>query len=247
MTDRLAEKRTVVTGAAQGIGRAITEAFLAEGAAVWAVDRNAATLAELESARPEAHTVVVDVCKADQVAELAARSAPIDVLVNCAGIVHHGSILDCSVEDLEATLDVNLVSMYRTISVFLPGMLERGGGSIINLASVLSSLSAVPSRFAYGTSKAAVIGLTKSVAADFIGRGIRANAICPGTIDTPSLQDRLAAFDDPAAARRTFVARQPMGRFGTPDEIAALAVYLASDESRFTTGTIHVVDGGMTL
>jgi 2-keto-3-deoxy-L-fuconate dehydrogenase len=247
MADRLSGKRAVVTGAAQGIGRAIAEAFLREGADVWAVDRNETTLAGLDAALPAAHTVVVDVCRADEVGALTAAVAPIDVLVNCAGVVHHGSILDCSVEDLESTLDANLVSMYHTISAFLPGMLERGGGSIINMASVLSSISAVPNRFAYGTSKAAVIGLTKSVAADYVGRGIRVNAICPGTIDTPSLHDRLAAFDDPEAAHRDFVARQPMGRLGTAEEIAALAVHLASDESGFTTGAIHIADGGMTI
>jgi 2-keto-3-deoxy-L-fuconate dehydrogenase len=247
MTDRLSGKRAVVTGAAQGMGWAITEAFLTEGAEVWAVDVNMTTLAELKTAFPRAHTMVVDVRDDDRVAELAVAAAPVDVLVNCAGIVHHGSILECSVDDLESMLDVNLVSMYRTISAFLPGMVERGAGSIINMASVISSVTGAPKRFAYGVSKAAVIGLTKSVAADYIGQGVRVNAVCPGTIDTPSLQDRLAAFDDPQAARRDFVARQPMGRLGSADEIAALVVHLASDESGFTTGAIHIADGGMTM
>ncbi len=247
MRDRLQEKRAVVTGAGQGMGRAITLAFLAEGAEVWAVDRNGATLAEVADAAPGVNTMVVDVSQSPDIAELADEVGGIDVLVNCAGIVHHGSILDCGPEDWDEALDVNVTSMYHTISAFLPGMLERGGGSIINIASVVSSVTGVPNRFAYGTSKAAVIGLTKSVAADFIGRGIRVNAICPGTVDTPSLQGRLAAFDDPEAARRDFIARQPMGRLGSPSEIAALAVHLASDESGFTTGAVHIADGGMTI
>jgi 2-keto-3-deoxy-L-fuconate dehydrogenase len=247
MTNRLPGKRAVVTGAGQGIGRAVSLAFLAEGAEVWAVDRNAAILGEVAEASRAVNTMVVDVTQTPDVAALADTVGGIDVLVNCAGIVHHGSILDCEPDVWHEVLDVNVTSMYRTISAFLPGMLERGGGSIINFASVISSVSGVPDRFAYGTSKAAVIGLTKSVAADFIGRGIRANAICPGTVDTPSLQDRLAAFDHPSAARRDFIARQPMGRLGNADEIAALAVHLASDESGFTTGAIHIADGGMTL
>jgi 2-keto-3-deoxy-L-fuconate dehydrogenase len=247
MTDRLRDKRAVVTGAGQGIGRAITLAFLAEGAEVWAVDRNDSTLAELAEAAPAVSTMVVDVRDTRQVTALAGAAGGIDVLVNCAGILHHGSILDCSPETWEEVLDVNVTSMYRTISAFLPAMLEQSGGSIINIASVVSSVTGVPNRFVYGTSKAAVIGLTKSVAADFIGRGVRANAICPGTVDTPSLEGRLAAFDDPETARRQFIARQPMGRLGSPNEIAALAVHLASDESGFTTGAVHVADGGMTI
>ena len=246
MSGRLDGKRTVVTGAAQGMGRAITAAFLAEGAEVWAVDRNAETLGELAETLPAAHTRVVDVRSQDQIAGLAAAAAPVDVLVNCAGIVHHGSILDCPPEALDEVLDVNVTSMYRTIRAFLPGMVEGAGGSIINMASVVSSVAGVPNRFAYGTSKAAVIGLTKSVAADFVDRGVRVNAVCPGTIDTPSLRDRLAAFDDPESALRDFVARQPMGRLGTAEEIAALVVHLASDESGFTTGAVHIADGGMT-
>ena len=247
MTDRLTGKRTMVTGAGQGMGRAIALAFLTEGAEVWAADLNRRTLAELETDAPAIHTVSVDVARTEEVASLAAAAGNIDVLVNCAGIVHHGSVLECTEAEFQQMLDVNVTSMYRTVKAFLPGMLERGGGSIINMASVVSSVAGLPNRFAYGTSKAAVIGLTKSLAADFTDRGIRANAICPGTVDTPSLHERIAAFDDPEAAREAFIARQPMGRFGTAEELAALAVYLASDESGFTTGAIHIADGGLTL
>lgn len=246
MAGRLDGKRAVVTGAGQGMGRAITLAFLAEGSEVWATDRNPQTLATLD-ASTAAHTRAVDVTKDDDVSRFASEAGAVDVLVNCAGIVHHGSILDCPPEAWEQTMDVNVTSMYRTIRALLPGMVERGRGSIINMSSVVSSVAGVPNRFVYGTSKAAVIGLTKSVAADFIGSGIRVNAICPGTIDTPSLGERIAAFDDPSAARQAFVARQPMGRFGTAEEIAALAVHLASDESGFTTGSVYIADGGMTL
>lgn len=243
MTDRLNDKRAVITGAGQGIGRAMVLAFSTEGAEVWAADLNEKTLATLA----DVHAMRVDVRSGDDVTALAEAAGEVDVLVNCAGILHHGSVLDCSEDTWQEVMDTNVTSMYRTIKAFLPGMLERGGGSIINLASVVSSVAGVPNRFAYGASKAAVIGLTKSLAADFIGSGIRANAICPGTVDTPSLQERIAAFDDPEGARRDFVARQPMGRFGAPEEMAALAVYLASDESAFTTGAVHIVDGGMTL
>ncbi len=247
MTSRLDNKRAVVTGAGQGMGRAIALALRSEGAEVWAVDINEATLADLAREVPAVRTVRADVRNRDDVAALANAAGDIDVLVNCAGIVRHGSILECTDDDWDEVLDVNLTSMYRTISAFLPGMLERGGGSIINFASVVSSVKGVPQRFAYGTSKAGVIGLTKSVAADYLEHGIRANVICPGTVDTPSLHERIAAFDDPEAARRDFIARQPMGRFGTPEELAALAVHLASDESAFTTGAVHIADGGMAL
>jgi 2-keto-3-deoxy-L-fuconate dehydrogenase len=229
------------------MGRAISLAFVAEGAEVWATDRNEAALAGLAAEAPDLKTLRVDVTVTKDVVALEATTGPIDVLVNCAGVVHPGSILDCPPDAWIETIDVNVTSMYRTIRAYLPGMLERGSGNVINIASVVSSISGVPNRFAYGTSKAAVIGLTKSIAADYIGRGIRANAICPGTVDTPSLRERLAAFDDPEQAERDFVARQPMGRLGIPEELAALAVYLASDESSFTTGAIHVADGGMTL
>lgn len=247
MTDRLAGKRAVVTGAGQGMGRAISLAFQAESAEVWAVDINEATLAALAGGHPPIRTGRVDVRRTADVRALADEIGPIDVLVNCAGVVHHGSILDCSESDFSDLMDANVTSMYRTVATFLPGMLSRGGGSIINMSSVVSSVAGLPNRFAYGTSKAAVIGLTKSIAADFVDRGIRANAICPGTVDTPSLRERIAAFDDPEAAEQAFVARQPMGRFGTAEELAALAVHLASDESAFTTGAIHIADGGLTL
>lgn len=247
MTGRLAGKKGVVTGAAQGIGRAIALAFQAEGADTWAVDRNEPGLADLASDASAIHIAAVDVRFTTEIDALSEEVGATDVLVNCAGMVHHGSILECSEDEWNEVLDVNVTSMFRTVSAFLPGMVERGGGSIINFASVVSSISGWPNRLAYGTSKAAVIGLTKSIAADFVGKGIRANAVCPGTVETPSLERRIAAFDDPEAARRDFIARQPMARFGTAEELAALAVYLASDESAFTTGAIHVADGGMTL
>lgn len=246
MTDRLAGKAAVVTGAGQGIGRATALAFSAEGAAaVWAVDRNAAAVADL--ANGPVRAAALDVTDGDAIAAFAARAGPVEVLFNCAGIVPHGTVLDCTEAEWAAAMDVNVGSMYRTIGAFLPGMIERGRGSIINMASVVSSISGVPNRFAYGASKAAVIGLTKSVAADYVGNGVRCNAIAPGTVDTPSLADRMAAQGDPEEARRAFVARQPMGRLGTPEEIAAIAVYLASDESAYATGSVFVADGGMTL
>jgi 2-keto-3-deoxy-L-fuconate dehydrogenase len=178
---------------------------------------------------------------------MAAAEAPFDVVANVAGFVHAGSILDCDEKAYDFSMNLNVKSMYRVIRGFLPAMLEHGGGSIINLSSVCSSLKGLPNRFVYGTSKAAVIGLTKQVAADYVGRGIRCNAICPGTVETPSLEDRIAAFDDPDAARQGFIARQPMGRLGTAEEIAAIALYLAGDESAYTTGQVFVVDGGITI
>jgi 2-keto-3-deoxy-L-fuconate dehydrogenase len=243
MTGRLAGKIAVVTGAGQGIGRSTVGAFLREGAVVWAVDRNEAALAGFD---PSVRTRRLDVTDHAGVEAFASGVGPIDVLFNCAGVVAHGSVLDCTEDDWATSLDVNVTSMFRMIRALLPGMLEAGGGSIVNMASVVSSVAGVPNRFAYGASKAAVIGLTKSVAADFVARGIRCNAIAPGTVDTPSLADRIAARGGDEA-RAAFVARQPMGRLGTPEEIAALAVYLASDESAFTTGSVFVVDGGMSL
>jgi 2-keto-3-deoxy-L-fuconate dehydrogenase len=246
MTDRLAGKVAVITGAGQGIGRATALAFAAEGAAtVWAVDRNEGAVAALADGSVRA--AGLDVTDRDAIASFAAQVGPVDVLFNCAGIVPHGTVLDCTEAEWAAAMDVNVGSMYRLIGAFLPGMIERGRGSIVNMASVVSSISGVPNRFAYGASKAAVIGLTKSVAADFVGDGVRCNAIAPGTVDTPSLAERMAAQGDPEEARRAFVARQPMGRLGTPDEIAAIAVYLASDESAYATGSVFVADGGMTL
>lgn len=240
MTDRLQGKTALVTAAGQGIGRATALAFAAEGARVIATDINETALAELDGVITE----YLDVTSDEAVAALAMRHRDIDVLFNCAGFVHHGTILDCRPEDWRFSLELNLTSMYRTIRALLPAMLERGGGSIVNMSSVASSVRGVANRFAYGTSKAAVIGLTKAVAADFVASGIRCNAICPGTVDTPSLQDRINAFDDPEAARAAFIARQPMGRLGSVEEIAAVAVHLASNESAYTTGTIHVIDGG---
>jgi 2-keto-3-deoxy-L-fuconate dehydrogenase len=246
MTGRLSGKRTLVTAAAQGIGRATALAFAQEGAQVMAVDLNEDKLGEL---RGTAGIDVrrVDLTNTEQIDALAGELGAVDALLNCVGYVHHGSVLDCSEEDWDLSFDINVKSMYRAVRAFLPAMLEAGGGSIINMASVASSIKGLPNRCVYGASKAAVIGLTKSVAADYIGSGIRCNAICPGTVQSPSLDERIAAFDDPVAARRDFIARQPLGRLGTAEEIAAMAVYLASDESVFTTGTTMIVDGGVTL
>lgn len=247
MAGRLAGKVAVVTAAGQGIGRATALAFSAEGARVWATDIDESLLAALNAADPSLLTARLDVRDAAAVEGFAQRCGAIHVLINCAGFVHHGTILDCSESDWDFSFDLNVKSMYRTIRAFLPGMLDAGGGSIINMSSAASSIKGAPNRFVYGATKAAVIGLTKAVAADFVTRGIRANAICPGTIDTPSLHERIAAQGDPEKARAAFVARQPMGRLGRPEEVADLAVYLASDESAFTTGTVHVIDGGWSL
>lgn len=247
MTGRLAGKTAVITGAGQGIGRSAALAFVKEGATAWAVDRNAQALAELESSHGQLEKVVLDVTDAEGVAALSARVGPIEILFNCAGYVHAGGILECPESAWDASMDINAKSMYLMSKAFLPAMIQFGGGSIINMASVVSSISGVPGRFAYGASKAAVIGLTKSMAADLVHSGIRCNAIAPGTVDSPSLSDRMAAYEDPEEALAEFVARQPMGRIGTPDEIAVLAVYLASDESTYTTGSVYVIDGGMTL
>jgi len=240
---RLDGKTALVTAAAQGIGRSTALAFAREGARVVATDLNEEGLRGLEGDGVE--TRRLDVTDAEAIRQLAA-TRPVDVLFNCAGFVHHGSVLDCDERDWDFSFELNVRSMYHTIRAFLPGMLERGAGSIVNMSSVASSVKGVPNRFAYGATKAAVIGLTKAVAADFVGSGVRCNAICPGTVDTPSLADRIAASDDPDQARRDFVARQPMKRLGTAEEISALAVYLASDESSYTTGAVHVIDGGWT-
>ncbi len=247
MTGRLAGKRALLTASGQGIGRATALAFAAEGAQVWATDINRAALDELEAGSRQIRVRPLDVRDARAIEQIVAEMGGVDVLFNCAGYVHHGSILDCEEEDWDYSFDVNVKSMYRTCRAVLPAMLQAGAGNIINVASVVSSLKAAPNRFVYTCTKAAVIGLTKSIAADFIKRGIRCNAICPGTVQSPSLDQRMAAQGDLEAARAAFVARQPMGRLGHPEEIAALAVYLASDESGFTTGQTHIIDGGFTL
>jgi 2-keto-3-deoxy-L-fuconate dehydrogenase len=239
---RLAGKTALVTGAAQGIGRASAALFAAEGATVWATDRDAEALTDLAGCIHRR----LDVLDAAAIAALFEEAGPLGILFNCAGLVAGGTILDCSDADWNASFDLNVTAMFHTIRAALPAMLANGGGSIVNMASVAGSVTGVPNRFAYGASKAAVIGLTKSVAADFVAQGIRCNAICPGTVDTPSLQGRLRATGDYEAARAAFDARQPMGRLGKAEEVAALALYLASDESSFTTGQIHVVDGGWT-
>jgi 2-keto-3-deoxy-L-fuconate dehydrogenase len=246
MVGRLEGKTALVTAAAQGIGRAIALAMAREGAKVRATDVNTTLLIELET-EAGVTTGALDVTDPAAIIRLAEAQPALDVLVNVAGFVHHGSILDCDERDYDFSMNLNVKSMYRVIRAFLPAMLGAGGGSIINLASVASSLKGLPNRFIYGASKAAVIGLTKSVAADFVGRGVRCNAIAPGTVETPSLEDRIAAFDDPEAARKAFIARQPMGRLGRAEEIAALALYLAADESAYTTGQVFVVDGGIMI
>ena len=248
MAGRLNGKSAVVTAAGQGIGRAIAEAFVREGARVFATDLDPAKLKGLDGAEPRK----LDVLSSEAVEALARETGPVDILVNAAGFVHHGTVLDCSDRDWDFSFDLNVKSMHRTIKAYLPGMLERGGGSIVNIASGASSVRGIPNRYVYGASKAAVVGLTKAVAADFIRRGIRANAICPGTIQSPSLDERIAeqaqsSGQSVEAVRQAFIDRQPMGRLGTPEEVAALAVYLASDEASFTTGHIHLVDGGFAL
>jgi 2-keto-3-deoxy-L-fuconate dehydrogenase len=239
---RLTGKTALVTAAGQGIGRASALAMAREGAQVIATDVNEAALADL--AREGLQTRVLDVRDPAAIAAAVAAVGPVDVLFNCAGFVASGTILDCDEDQWAFSVDLNMTAMYRMCRAFLPGMLERGSGSIINMASVVSSVIAAPNRFVYGATKAGVIGLTKAIAADFVTKGIRCNAICPGTVESPSLEQRLRATGDYEAARKAFIARQPIGRLGKPEEIAALVVYLASDESAFTTGVAHVIDGG---
>ncbi|MDA5559074.1 SDR family oxidoreductase [Shimia sp. MMG029] len=243
---RLAGKTALITAAGQGIGRATTELFVAEGAQVIASDINDASLAELAQINGVT-ALKLDVTDGAAVAKAAADLPALDVLFNCAGYVAGGTILECPEKDWDFSFDLNVKAMYRLIQLTLPAMLENGGGSIINMSSVASAMKGVPNRFAYCASKGAVLGLTKSVAADYVAQGIRCNAICPGTVDSPSLHDRLRATGDYDTAMRDFIARQPMGRIGTADEIAELALYLASDASKYTSGQPFAIDGGWTI
>ena len=245
MAGRLQGKTAFITAAAQGMGRGAALAFAREGAQVWATDINGQALSSLKE--HAIRTRVLDATDEQAVQEAAKQAGDIDVLFNCAGIVHHGTILDCTPKDWATAFDVNVKSMYLVSRAFLPGMLRKGRGSIINMASVASSIRGLPNRFVYGATKAAVIGLTKAIAADYVKQGIRCNAVCPGTVDTPSLQGRINALPDPVQARKDFVARQPMGRLGTVDDVTGLLVFLASDESLFATGNAYSIDGGMTI
>jgi 2-keto-3-deoxy-L-fuconate dehydrogenase len=247
LSGRLSGKKALLTAAGQGIGAATARAFAEEGAQVYATDLNDQLLQKLAAELPGIQTRKLDVRDIQVVNALAAELGAIDVLFNCAGFVHQGTILDCSEQDWDFSFDLNVKSMYRTTRAFLPAMIAAKRGSIINMSSGASSIKGAPNRFVYGTTKAAVIGLTKALAADYIRQGIRINAICPGTVESPSLEQRMAALGDVEKARKEFIARQPLGRLGKPEEIAALAVYLASDESAFTTGQIHIIDGGWTL
>jgi len=251
MSSRLEGKVALVTAAGQGIGRAITERFVAEGAKLIATDLDPGKLSGLQ-----AKVSKLDVRSQDEIdalgREVIREFGPLDVLVNCAGYVHQGTILDCADKDWEFSFDLNVKSMHRMLKTFLPRMIEKKSGSIVNIASAVSSIRGVPNRYVYGATKAAVIGLTKAVAADFIKQGIRCNAICPGTIESPSLDERIAAVSKQTgksldAVRQDFVARQPMGRLGTAAEVASLALFLASDEASYITGQTHLVDGGMAL
>ena len=243
---RLKDKTCVVTAAGQGIGAATARAFAREGATVWATDVDAGKLEPLNDVAG-IRTSKLDVLDKAAIAAFAGQTGPIDVLFNCAGFVHHGAILDATDEQWQFAFNLNVRSMFWTIQAVLPGMLNKGSGAIVNMSSAASSVKGAALRFVYGTTKAAVIGLTKSVAVDYVGKGIRCNAICPGTVQTPSLDERIGALGGGADAKQFFLQRQPTGRFGSADEIAALAIYLASDESAFTTGAIHVVDGGWSV
>ena len=246
MAGRLKGKSALVTAAGQGIGRATALAMAAEGAGVLATDVNGDLLREIDG-QSGVETAVLDVLQPGAIQALSRERGSVDILANIAGFVHHGTILDCDEDAFDFSMNLNVKAMYRMIRAFLPAMLEAGGGAIVNMSSVCSSVKGIPNRFIYGTSKAAVIGLTRSIAADFVGHGIRCNAICPGTVQSPSLDERINAFDDPVQARKDFIARQPMGRLGTAEEIAALAVHLAGDESAYTTGQAIVIDGGIAI
>ena len=247
MTGRVAGKVAFVTGAGQGIGRATALALAREGASVIAASRTLSKMADLPGISPGIMPLELDICDGRALHNVLSEAPRIDILVNCAGYVHNGTVLDCSEEEWSKTLDLNVTAIFRAIRAVLPGMTERGSGSIINVASVASSITGVANRAAYGMSKAAVIGLTKGVARDVIRAGVRCNALCPGTTDSPSLQDRINATEDPEETRRQFIARQPMGRLGEVEEMAAAVLFLASDESAFMTGQLLVVDGGQTL
>jgi 2-keto-3-deoxy-L-fuconate dehydrogenase len=246
MAGRLSGKTAFITAAAQGMGQAAALAFAREGARVWATDLNAQALKGIEG-KEGIHTRALDVTDEAAIARAAQEVGDVDVLFNCAGIVHNGSILDASTKDWDQAFAVNVKSMFLVSRAFLPGMLKKQRGSIINMASVASSLKGLPNRCVYGASKAAVVGLTKSIAADYVRQGVRCNAIAPGTVDTPSLQGRINSYADPVQARKDFVARQPMGRLGTVEDIMGILVYLASDESLFATGNVFSIDGGMTI
>jgi 2-keto-3-deoxy-L-fuconate dehydrogenase len=246
MAGRLSGKTAFITAAAQGIGRGAALAFAREGAKVWASDINAKALAGIEG-QDGIRTRMLDATDEAAVARAAAEIGPVDVLFNCAGYVHHGTILECTPKDWDFSFTLNVKSMYLVTRAFLPGMLKQGRGSIINMSSIASSVKGLPNRFVYGATKAAVVGLTKSIAADYVRQGIRCNCIGPGTVDTPSLHDRINAFADPALAKKDFIARQPMGRLGTVEDITGILVFLASDESLFATGNMYSIDGGMTI
>ncbi|TWU28438.1 SDR family oxidoreductase [Bythopirellula polymerisocia] len=242
--NRLAGKKVFITAAGQGIGKAAALALCREGASVVATDLSTELLDTLKNQEPCLELFQLDVRDKKAIGKLAGEVGTIDILLNCAGYVHDGTVLECDDTDWSNTFDINVTSMFLTIKSFLPAMLAAGKGNIINISSVASSIKGFPNRFAYGASKAAVIGLTKSIAVDFVKQGIRCNAICPGTIHSPSLEERIAAQGDFESAFASFVDRQPMGRLGKPEEVAELAVYLASDESAFTTGTVSIIDGG---
>jgi 2-keto-3-deoxy-L-fuconate dehydrogenase len=244
MSGRLKGKKALITAAAQGIGRATAERFAAEGAAVIATDINMEVLGTLKA--PHLTTRRLDVLDAAAIEAAEKEIGPVDILVNCAGFVHHGTILDCADKDFDFSTNLNVRAAYRMIRAFLPAMLARQNGAIVNIASIAGSIIGVPNRFIYGVTKAGLIGLTKAIAVDFVKQGIRCNAICPGTVETPSLGERIRALGNEEETRKAFIARQPMGRLGSPEEIASMAVYLASDESAFVTGQEFIIDGGWT-